>query len=94
MHLGLVLMFDGLFLPLLHTNAQGTLLAVCLPLAWVSGPAGQPPPLESLVGLLRSSSFTAQQRRVLASLCSSSDLDQSHEASVVTRQQQLQQVRG
>jgi hypothetical protein len=75
-----------------HTNTQGKLVAVCLPLAWVSGPAGQPPPLESLVGLLRSSCFTAQQRRVLASLCSSPDLDQSHEAAVMARQQQLQQV--
>lgn len=68
------------------------MLAVCLPLAWVSGPAGQPPPLEALVGLLRNSTFSAKQRRVLASMCSSPDLDQTHNATVMARQQQLQQV--
>lgn len=68
------------------------MLAVCPPLAWVSGPAGQPPPLEALVGLLRSAPFTAQQRRVFASMCSSPDLDQSHEGAVMAQQQQqLQQ---
>lgn len=75
-----------------HDVHAGTVLAVCLPLAWVSGPPGQPPPLEALVRLLKSSSFTAQQRRVLASLCSSPDLDGGHEADVMQRQQELQQV--
>lgn len=72
---------------------SGTVLAVCLPLAWVSGPPGQPPPLESLVALLRSSRFSAQQRRVLGSLCSSPDLDAAHEEAMIQQQQELQQVR-
>jgi hypothetical protein len=47
--------------------------------------------LEALVGLLRSTPFTAQQRRVFASMCSSPDLDDAHEGAVTARQQQLQQ---
>ena len=75
-----------------HDIPQGSVLAVCLPLAWVSGPAGQPPPLEALVALLRSSRFSAQQRRVLGSLCSSPELDQVHEEMMQQRQRELQQV--
>lgn len=76
-----------------HDIASGTVLAVCLPLAWVSGPPGQPPPLEALVRLLKSSRFTAQQRRVLGSMCSSPDLDVAHEGTVMQRHEELQQVR-
>lgn len=71
---------------------QGSVLAVCLPLAWVSGPAGRPPPLEALVGLLRGSRFSAQQRRVLASLASSPELDEAHEAWQQQRQREVLQV--
>lgn len=59
--------------------SKGTLLAVCEPLAWVSGAPGTPPKLDTLIQHMKASNFTDQQLNVLLSLCSLPDLDLTHE---------------
>jgi hypothetical protein len=72
---------------------KGQLLAVCPPLAWVSGAPGQPPRLEQLIRHISNSCYNNIQTDVLQSLCSLPALDEEHAQRQQQRQQQVQQDR-